>query len=550
MSYSDYPVSNEPRTLRISFGSMLAITALGYGLFVAVPKLQQSLAMKPVAQTMSWSELVRDGLGDNAHIHLHAVDLSETEDQIASIQKMIAEMDPQGNRAEMKQKIQDSLAGMDAMQLLTQAASPVSVIPRGIDPARVPPIVVLSRFDLGLARAKAEIASDSTLTGYVRKSWELAWVEQLMSHLGDHGIKMDLGDRPKYVISPVLVLPERNQSIGVVVACGLVAAIGLVIAGSGGPSVLSCILMPIPSLISMLGYPLRYGRGGFLTRAFYFFVGLVGLVGGYHLAWNLGGLNHVNGDTLLQSLGFIASTLGVASVVGVLLNARAVRPLVVNEKQAGSYIEPEQGFNIANVPTAEAIDEPNPSNQYVDPRLSDASEMNFPALIDDQVQILCANGFGPPKRIYVHEDDRRYLTALTLGCHNIVLCEIRENGTSGLTRYVSILSDGLVVVTLSASTPKVSQLRVGVNGVYSRSKTNSPVDMLAEHLDRTVGIAEERRSQVVPLDEYERLDVFLLARRVLLDIQHEYNEVKCTIPKATYGRFAFPGQRVEQLVKQ
>ncbi len=550
MSYSDYPASNEPRTLRISFGSLLAIAALGYGLFVAVPQLQRSLTMKPVAQTLSWQELVRDGLADNAHVHLHSVDISETQDQITSIQKMIAEMDPQGDRAEMKQKIQESLAGVDAMKLLTQSSSPISVSPRGIDPARVPVLVVMSRFDPEVARAKAEVASDSSITGYVRKSWDLAWVEKLMSHLGDHGIKIDLDSRPKYVISPVAVVPNRNHSIGLVVASGLLTALGLVVAGSGGPSVLAFIFMPIPSLISMLGYPLRYGRGGFLTRAFYLFVGFAGLVGGCHLAWNLGGLNRVDGDTLLQSLGFVTCVLGVASVAGVLLSPRTARPSEVTSMQTAKYSEPKNEVYLAKMSSTQSIEKPVPSDQYVDPRLSDASEMHLPPLMDDQVQTLCAAGFGIPKRIYVHEDDRRHLTALALGCHQIVLCEIRENGNSSLTRYISVLSDGMVIVTLSASTPKVSRLRVGVNGVYSRSKSDSPVDMLTEHLDRTVGIAEERRSQVVPLDEYERLDVFLLARRVLLDIQHEYQEVKWTIPKATYGRFAFPGQKVEQLVKQ
>ncbi len=549
MSYSDYPTSNEPRNLRISLGSSLAIAALGYGLFVAIPQLQQSFAMKPVAQTLSWPELVRDGFGDNAHVHLQSVDIPETDNQISSIQKMIAEMDPQGDRAEMKQKIKKSLEGMDATQLLAQASSPIVVTPRGIDPARVPAVVVISRFDTELAQARAEVASDSSITGYVRKAWDLGWLNQLMSHLGDHGIQVDLEKRPQYVLSPVLAVPNRNHSIGLVVACGFMTALGLVIAGSGGPSVIAFVLMPIPSLISMLGYPLRYGRGGFLTRAFYLFVGLAGLVGGYHLAWNLGGVTRVDGDTLLQSIGFVACTLGVASVVGVLLNARNVRPSEHVETQATPYSEPEQGFNVAKIQRSNTIDEPNSTDQYTDPRLSDASEMHLPPIIDDQVESLCANGFGSPKRIYVHENDRRHLTALSLGCHSIVLGEIRENGNSSLARFVSVLSDGLVIVTLSASTPKVSQLRVGVNGVYSRSKFDSPMEMLAEHLDRTAGIAEERRSQVVPLDEYERLDVFLLARRVLLDIQNEYKEAKWTIPKATYGRFAFPGQRVEQLVK-
>lgn len=549
MSYSDYPVSNEPRTLRISLGSLLTIAALGYGLFVAVPQLQQALVMKPVAQKLSWAELVRDGLGDNAHIHLHSVDIPEPQDQITAIQKMIAEMDPQGDRAVMKQKVQESLAGVDAMQLLTQSASPIVVVPRGADPARVPATVGISRFDLQLARGRAEVASDSSITGYIRKSWDLRWVAKLMARLGTRGMSLDLENRPKYVVSPVHLVPNRNHSIGLAVACGLSAALGLVIAGSGGPSVLAFIFMPIPSLISMLGYPLRYGRGGFFARAFYLCVGFAALIGGFHLAWNLGGLTRVDGDTLLQSLGFVSCTLGIAAMLGAFLAARNAVPPIVQPKQIALHSAPELNLYITKVEKTKSILETSPRDQYTDPRLSDASEACLPRCMEDHCKVLRENGFGSPKQIYVHEDDRRNFTASMLGCQQIVLCETVENGTSSLTRFISVLTDGLVVITFSASTPKISQLRVGKNGVYLRAKTNSPLEILAEHLDRTVGIAEERRMQVVPLDEYERLDVFLLARRVHLDIQNDYNESKWTIPKATYGRFSFPGQSVELLVK-
>ncbi len=547
MHYSAYPDSNEPRSLRLAMGSFLAIAGLVYGLFAAVPQLQQSLTMRSAAQPMSWAELIQQGLSDNAHIQLTGVEISADDNQLLTIQKMVAELDPQGDRAAMQKKLVESLQGVDTLQLLQQSTVPLKVIPRGIDPDRVPAVIVMSRFDPSQTIGRAEVDTNSSLSGYVRKGWDLSWVEKALHFVGYDTFQLDDQQRPHYVISAVISVPDRNWSIGKVATCSCLVALGLVMAGSAGPSWLSWLVMPVPSLLSIVGFPLRYGRGGRLIRTLYMFIGLAGLIGGGYLAWYPGGMMQVGGDTLLQSLAFVAVSVGIASILGSRINARTARPRYRPEPNR-AYKEPEQGFSIAKAAKAQII-EPVADDQYMDPRLSDASEAILPKVMDEQVVSLCDSGFGAPKQVMVHDEDRRNLTALMLGCHQIVLCEVSENGKSTLSRFVSVLSDGLVVVTLSASTPRVSPLRVGENGVYSRSRSDMPTEMLAEHLDRTVSIAEERRAQVVAMDEYERLDVFLLARRVLIDIQNEYDEAKRIVPQATYGRFSFPGRTVEQLVR-
>ncbi len=547
MHYSDFPGCREPRTFRVAMGSVLAIAGLTYGLFVAVPEVQQSLSMQSMAQTLGWAELVQRGIGDNAHIQLRDVEIPADDNQLLTIQKMIAELDPQGDRAAMQKRVMDSLRAVDTMQLLQQSTQPLKIIPRGIAPDRVPAVVVMSRLDASQTLGRAEVDMSSTLTGYVRRGWDLNWLEKPLGYLGQYAPELELDQRPQYVISAMHTPPELNWAIGKAVACGTVSMIGWVMAGSAGPSFWGILFMPIPSFISLLGYPIRYGRGGRLMRLLYFFVGLTGIIGGGYLAWYPGQLTSVGGDTLLQSLGYIFIVLGSAAVLGSRVSARHA-PLRLRSQPARDYKDPEQGFSIAKVDAQKSVleqPEAPPSHQYQDPRLSDASESPLPRLMDAQVSALGQAGFDAPKQVMVHDDHHRQLTALLLGCHQIVLCEIAENGHATLTRLVSVLSDGLVIVTLSASTPKIAPLRVGVNGVYSRAKAESAAEMLPEHLDRTVSIAEERHAQVVPMDDYERLDVFLLARRVMIDIQTEYKESKWTVLKANYGRFAFPGRSLE-----
>ncbi len=547
MHYRDYPASKVARSSRVVFGSFIALAALGYGIFIAVPQLQRAFAMQHESETMSWAQLVQNGLSDNAHVTLIGIDLPPEDDQARKIREMIGELDPKGDPAEMKSRLTQSLQEIDPQQLLSFTATPLKLIPRGIDPARVPSVVVMSRLDLGVKHALPEIQTKGTVTGYVRNSVRLDWIIKGFEFAKVQPPQNLLDRRARYVVSPTISVPDQATSQGILAATILIAAVGLVIAGSGGPSIIGSLFMPIPSLISLLGFPLRYGRGRFLTRMLYMLIGLCGMVGGGLLAWYPGGLTQVGGDALLQNLGFCLVVLGLAAFLGARLNGR-VRRLERPVQKPKTYQEPDTGFQIQKTVVLD-LETPVPADQYADPRLSDASEVELTAAMNSQVHSLEAQGFDAAKQVFIHDDDQRILTTLSLGCHEIVLCEMTQQGKSVLVRLVSVLSDGLVLITMSSNTPRVSPLRVGLNGVYARGKSDSAIDLLPEHLDRTAGIAEERSAQVVPIDAYEKLDVFLLARRVLVDIQNEYNEAKRTVLKANYGRFAFPGRRVEVLAK-
>ncbi|MEM1070915.1 MAG: hypothetical protein AAGI63_18560, partial [Planctomycetota bacterium] len=68
-----------------------------------------------------------------------------------------------------------------------------------------------------------------------------------------------------WVYEPVETVPNLSEAQQWFWIAGFAVVVGMVICGAGGPSITCCVLFQCPSILSLFGYPLRYGRGSKTT---------------------------------------------------------------------------------------------------------------------------------------------------------------------------------------------------------------------------------------------------------------------------------------------
>ena len=74
----------------------------------------------------------------------------------------------------------------------------------------------------------------------------------------DPELKLEFDDS-RYKLIPVDDSFQVQYARDLFLFCGFTLALGLVLCGSGGPGLWTIWFAPIPSLISLVGYPMRYG---------------------------------------------------------------------------------------------------------------------------------------------------------------------------------------------------------------------------------------------------------------------------------------------------
>ena len=176
-----------------------------------------------------------------------------------------------------------------------------------------------------------------------------------------------------------------------------------------------------------------------------------------------------------------------------------------------------------------------------------------PSLIDDcpddfrhLSESLTTVGFNAAEPRHWQTDGQTSHAAIQMGCQEMVVSDIEIVDGRSECRMVSMLHDGLTVMTLSSNVKVGADRRVGSNGMYQRSQADKPEQLLAQHLEETISIAEKRDTSVVTFESSELNDVCHLARRVLADIQNQYGESILEVHTAQYGRFQFPMQPVAE----
>lgn len=348
----------------------------------------------------------------------------------------------------------------------------------------------------------------------------------------------------RYVFEPVGMIPSRSESQQWFWLSGLAVAIGLVICGAGGPSIVCCIFFQTPSVLSIFGYPMRYGRAGRTTRIVYLVAGLALIGYGYDTIVVHAKFGQLDGDVLRAALGFIPTFFGAGAVLGVGVNVMMER-LNLSLEPATKKKEVEPKISMTEACSLEPC-EAEPTFGFEDRHLIPSSDP-LPEILEQVADSLGAVGFEHPEVMACQDGLELKSVLIQLGCQDMVVADVEIADGSLCTRLVSVLQDGISIISLSPHVAVEKETRLGSCGMYISSPSNTPIDMLSTHLEQTIAMAEKRNTTIVTIDPAESVDVTLFSRRVLADIRRQYGEENVDVAPASYGRFHLPPQPIPSL---
>ncbi len=495
---------SSPRGFLVIVGGIIAWTGLIAGVLITTPDYQNALTMSTEPGEMTWQMLVDHGVTNNAHIRLVNV------------------------------------------RLVENSTDSLKVCPRDVSPDRVPPVILVPKIGLCTSVARRETEATSTLTGRFKWTEGRTYYEFLESfrpsELGS--VQPELNRAAHFSYLPTAYVPKVPVAQAAFWISVAAVAVGLVICGSGGPSIYCVVFFTLPSIISMLGFPLRYGRGNTLSRMLYLVVG-GGLIGyAYQLIFVTGQLGHIDGNMGHLVLGFIAGSFGIGACLGAIANGMMAKTDRAVEASAPAITQPKTAVAEAcNLePLNAGIVPCYHDRQMVAARKSDQPE-SMQTLTDKLLDL----GFSPSEAVGWKDRGLFSSALIQMGCRNMVVMDAEEIEGELYSRLVSVLQDGLTVITLSGNTPDHQRSRLGTDGHYLVSDTDDMALMLSTHLSQIIDMAEKRRTSVVSLVDDEAIAVCLLGRRVLAAIRAQYDEQSVEVGPAHYGRFSFPPQTVEEL---
>ncbi len=347
---------------------------------------------------------------------------------------------------------------------------------------------------------------------------------------------------PRYVFEPVHDVLSEADASQLFWLSGLAVAFGLVICGSGGPSLPCCIFFQGPAILSILGYPMRYGRASKMTRIAYVLVGIMLISYGYQKMIVEGQFGQVNGNVTLAVIGFLAGAVGSGAVLGSITSVVAER-LNISLEPKSTKKNPEPKMNFTEACSLEPTDV---TARYVDRELVTAYDEPIHDAMQPIAESLSSVGFDEPEPVAWRDGEETQPAMISLGCQEMVVADVDEADGEVTVRLISVLHDGLTIVTLSSNTPTQKPLRMGTNGLYAVAESDDPIEMLSSHLEQTVSMAEKRNSSVVQIEPTEATDVVLFGRRVLADVRAQYGEENTEVDSYRYGRFCFPAAPISQ----
>ncbi len=491
---------------------------------------------------MDWKTLADRGPVDNAFVRLTDVELDQT-DPLEAFEGMFGDFDPEAN-LDPEQALAEFVQAMDEvdpMKMVEMAVAPVKVIPKGADKETVAEAIVIPRVERFINEAQRQLEETGTLSGYVSTYQGDEFMRAIVAYAGGKEVlneldELGLGKQKIYTIEPMAEALDRADAGSNFWLCGFGLAIGLILCGSGGPSLATCVFFPVPSVISVLGYPMRYGRGQNVTRIVYLVIGAGLLSYGYNLLILQGGFGQIGGDPVFHSLGFISTFVGIAAMLAV--PAQIIARKVDASMDVAPSPKHEVKMSVTDACSLVPLDAAE--TVYQDRQLVPSPIAEFSDELRQRCEALTTVGFEPAETMHWTDDEASCPAAIQIGCQNMVVSDMEESDGRVQSRMVSMLHDGMTVVTLSPSVNVAADRRVGSNGVYLRSRSDDPEQMLAEHLEQTISIAEKRDTSVVTFDGDETQHIYHLSRRVLADIQYQYGESTIEVESASYGRFQYP----------
>jgi hypothetical protein len=295
-------------------------------------------------------------------------------------------------------------------------------------------------------------------------------------------------------------------------------------------------------MLSILGYPMRYGRAGKTTRVMYAVVGIMLICYGYQKMIVEGQFGQMNGNVPLAVIGFLAGAVGGGALLGSITSVVSERlNISLEPRSTKKTAEPKMSYTEAC-----SLEPTDLTTQYVDRELVSAYDQPFDDSMQAIAESLASVGFGEPEPVAWHDGEETQPAMISLGCQEMVVADVDEADGEFTVRLISVLHDGLTIVTLSSNTPTQKPLRMGTNGLYAIAESDEPIEMLSSHLEKTVSMAEKRNTSVVQIEPTEATDVVLFGRRVLADIRAQYGEENTEVDSYRYGRFCFPAAPIPQ----
>ncbi len=549
MGYSGYTGSQGPRSIRVILGGLLSTACFLIGTIVMTHEYHRALMMQEQPEELDWQTLADRGPVDNAFIRLIDVELDQT-DQLEEFERVFGDLEDLDPDADPEAAIEELVAAMEQvnpLEMVELIVAPVKVVPKGTDPKTITEAIVIPRNEAYLEDAERQLQETATLAGFVSTYQGDEFVRAVMTYAGGEDLAQALDDvdqgQTVYTIEPMTEPLDRSAAAANFWLCGFGMALGLLLCGSGGPGLSTCVFFPLPSILSLLGYPLRYGRGGNAARMFYVMVGVGLLYYGYRYLIQQGQFGQIGGNPILHSLGFICTFVGVAAMLAA--PAQFLSRKIDATLDVATPPKPEVKMSVTQACSLEPLEV---ETVYRDRDLVASTSDQLADEIKYRSESLAVVGFSSPRPQYWLDGERQFPAAIQLGCQNMVVSDLERVEGRTECRLVSVLHDGMTVITLSSNIQTASDRRVGSNGMYQRCKSEQPDQMLAQHLEETISIAERRDTTVVSFDESELDDICLLARRVLADIRNQYGEVTVAINGARYGRFRYPMQPVTEPV--
>ena len=499
-------------------------------------KYHRALTMQAEPTEYDWYSLDDVGLGDNAFVKLTDVQLTGIEEMVDGFGDF-GEFDPDADPEEIQAQFAEMMEDMEPMDLMLGAFAPIKIIPDGADPEDTPDLIIIPRNPIWMEEAARQMEDDGFLQGYMSVYTGPEMMEMMSILVGEEFIA-DEDTRTVYMLEPMSEPIDRSQASSNFWLIGFCLSFGLILCASGGPSIVCCVFFMLPSLISLIGYPMRYGRGGTMTRLLYLVIG-AGFVGyGYTAMFVQGQFGQINGNPFLHAIGFASLFVGLAGMLSI------PTQIIARKLFASVEVKPRKPPVKMSLQQACSLTPVDAQPDYEDPEFSSASDAHLQPEMQMLADALEPLDFTDQQNLQHVHGGSTVSSMLLLGCKGMVVADIESVGGAICSRLVSVLHDGMTIVTISRNTEADAASRVGANGCYQKSGSVNPIDMMSEHLDRTAELAEKRDSTVVHIDADEITDVSKLGRRVLADVRSQFGEVVQDINYATYGRFRFPPQRI------
>ncbi len=575
MGYTGH-TSTPPRSILVIIGGILAWVGLVGGVLVTTPQYHMAMTMKEEPVEMTWQELVDNGLTDNSHVRLLDVAIDQEEPSGFFEEMMDFDAELAGDEEELQQQAFEDFAeefaqNVDFGQVIDTIMQPLKVYPKDQDPADFPAKVVVPISGWATEVAIDEVETSGTLTGRFTLSdgtdlpMKLAKVfmttamaaqqaeldagkktDQAESDQAEAGVDQAEAEQPaepalKYVYEPVFAIPPESEAQQWFWLSGIAVVLGMVICGAGGPSIPCCFFFQVPSILSIFGYPLRYGRAGKTTRMVYTVIGFALIGYGYETMIVEGKFGQIDGDMVRASLGFVPTFVGAAAVLGAGTNM-IVQRLNISLDPATNKKKYEPKISLSEACSLEPA-EAQSACQFTDRYLMPSGDP-LPEEMQQVAAALRSVGFEEPESIVCQDGLESRPVLIQLGCQDMVVADVEKIDGKLQTRLVSVLHDGITIVTLSSNISVEKETRFGTSGQYHQSQHDDPIEMFSAHLEQTIGMAEKRDTAVVTFDPSEAADVSSFGRRVLADIRTQYGEENTEVGSASYGRFHFPPRPV------